>query len=318
MSSNLCTGPFQNKGIPSGQATISPRGKSAFTLIELLVVIAIIAILAAILFPVFAQARSKARTISCLSDEKQIGLAMMQYLQDNDQQYPQVEYRQNGVLCTWAWEIQPYIKNWRLFRDPSEVADPFNAWSGNTLSSASNDLNGQNGAGWWEWMTSYGMNVDYLNPIPNCDGNQYQMPNNSFGYPTIDSAIDSPASTVMVTDSKPTPAGGGAYYLGMHFVESPAIYTVPIACGSYGWGAGNFYDQLKGSDAEPLSYTGQVSVRHNGGTNVLFCDGHAKWLTPGGLAAGTNWKVGLDQGSVAVTDISQYLWSLKKSGPNDM
>ncbi|MBC7807537.1 MAG: prepilin-type N-terminal cleavage/methylation domain-containing protein, partial [Akkermansiaceae bacterium] len=64
------------------------RVKSGFTLIELLVVIAIIAILAAILFPVFAQAREKARQISCLSNQKQIGIAMMMYVQDYDETYP--------------------------------------------------------------------------------------------------------------------------------------------------------------------------------------------------------------------------------------
>src|SRR5437764_27074 len=63
--------------------------KSAFTLIELLVVIAIIAILAAILFPVFAQAREKARSIACMSNARQIGMAVMQYIQDYDETYPQ-------------------------------------------------------------------------------------------------------------------------------------------------------------------------------------------------------------------------------------
>ncbi len=65
------------------------RGQRAFTLIELLVVIAIIAVLAAILFPVFSQAREKARAISCLSNQRQIGLALMLYIQDYDERYPQ-------------------------------------------------------------------------------------------------------------------------------------------------------------------------------------------------------------------------------------
>ncbi|MBV9866641.1 MAG: DUF1559 domain-containing protein [Abitibacteriaceae bacterium] len=68
------------------------RRKLGFTLIELLVVIAIIAILAAILFPVFAQAREKARSASCQSQLKQIGLALVQYLQDNDQNFPEAVY----------------------------------------------------------------------------------------------------------------------------------------------------------------------------------------------------------------------------------
>src|SRR5688572_18560718 len=69
----------------------SPRRRSAFTLIELLVVIAIIAILAAILFPVFAQAREKARQVACMSNEKQIGTAVMMYLQDYDEVYPAID-----------------------------------------------------------------------------------------------------------------------------------------------------------------------------------------------------------------------------------
>jgi len=67
------------------------NSKKGFTLIELLVVIAIIAILAAILFPVFAQAREKARAISCTSNLKQIGLGLLQYTQDNDEQFPMLQ-----------------------------------------------------------------------------------------------------------------------------------------------------------------------------------------------------------------------------------
>lgn len=83
------------------------RNQNGFTLIELLVVIAIIAILAAILFPVFAQARAKARAISCLSNVKQIGLGFAMYVQDYDEQTP------SGRGGGWEWwtELMPYFKN---------------------------------------------------------------------------------------------------------------------------------------------------------------------------------------------------------------
>src|SRR5213593_4773688 len=80
--------------------------RAGFTLIELLVVVAIIAILAAILFPVFAQARDKARQTSCTSNMKQLGTAMMMYVQDYDESYPAVWYADTGH---WANMILPYL-----------------------------------------------------------------------------------------------------------------------------------------------------------------------------------------------------------------
>src|SRR5579871_2798028 len=98
-----------------------------FTLIELLVVIAIIAILAAILFPVFAQAREKARTISCLSNFKQLGVAFTMYLQEYDERVlPRYQACPStgpgptpNAETLWDFTIQPYIKNTQIFVCPS-------------------------------------------------------------------------------------------------------------------------------------------------------------------------------------------------------
>jgi prepilin-type N-terminal cleavage/methylation domain-containing protein/prepilin-type processing-associated H-X9-DG protein len=115
------------------------RKRNGFTLIELLVVIAIIAILAAILFPVFAQAREKARAISCLSNMKQIGTGLNMYVQDYDELLPGTDSSnsfaggfdrpmgwnepwKSGVAATrrnWARDVQPYIKNFGCFKCPS-------------------------------------------------------------------------------------------------------------------------------------------------------------------------------------------------------
>lgn len=109
--------------------------KKGFTLIELLVVIAIIAILASILFPVFARARENARRASCQSNLKQIGLGIMQYTQDYDEKYPLVIQAAAGTATPnhprgWADAIQPYLKSTQLFQCPSETGSPDIATTG--------------------------------------------------------------------------------------------------------------------------------------------------------------------------------------------
>jgi len=112
------------------------KSKSAFTLIELLVVIAIIAILAAILFPVFGAARDKAREASCASNEKQIGLALLQYVGDYDETYPH-NFNSNGGSNTASFEypgwisiaLMPYTKDESIYQCPSRAngwTDPYN------------------------------------------------------------------------------------------------------------------------------------------------------------------------------------------------
>ncbi len=100
------------------------RTRRGFTLIELLVVIAIIAILAAILFPVFARAREKARQASCLSNVKQIALGMLMYVQDYDETFP-LEWTDpagegSSNRYTWPGAIFPYVKNRQVFDCPSQ------------------------------------------------------------------------------------------------------------------------------------------------------------------------------------------------------
>ncbi len=97
--------------------------KSAFTLIELLVVIAIIAILAAILFPVFARARENARRSNCMSNEKQLGLAALQYTQDNDERLPGFYFTYAPAAPgqqTWMNRLNPYLKSTQIFKCPSD------------------------------------------------------------------------------------------------------------------------------------------------------------------------------------------------------
>jgi prepilin-type N-terminal cleavage/methylation domain-containing protein/prepilin-type processing-associated H-X9-DG protein len=117
------------------------QNKKGFTLIELLVVIAIIAILASILFPVFARARENARRASCQSNLKQIALGVFQYTQDYDERFPVRLVNATGSPPVssgaspsnpfgWADALQPYLKSTQIFQCPSETGAPATATSG--------------------------------------------------------------------------------------------------------------------------------------------------------------------------------------------
>lgn len=223
------------------------RRRNGFTLIELLVVIAIIAILAAILFPVFAQARAKARQSACLSNEKQIGLALLQYAQDYDESYP--SGRANVYGRGWAGQTAPYVKSKNVF----------------TCSDDPTEASGKNVA------ISYGMNIFLVNGTPP-------------GYAPTDGSIlanhRAPAKTVMlfevtnvvadvsdpVEDLSTTGQGG----------DTNGPGWVDVAGGKYDTG-------IMGTP--PRSYApywypqwrDRAKGRHSNGSNFLFADGHVKW-----------------------------------------
>lgn len=116
--------------------------RTGFTLIELLVVIAIIAILAAILFPVFAKAREKARQSSCLSNVKQLALAVLSYTQDYDEMLPASYKLASPSPIYWPQAVTPYVKNSQIFYCPS--------------------LSGQSATDWYSSQAAYGWNYSAL------------------------------------------------------------------------------------------------------------------------------------------------------------
>jgi prepilin-type N-terminal cleavage/methylation domain-containing protein/prepilin-type processing-associated H-X9-DG protein len=137
--------------------------RRGFTLIELLVVIAIIAILAAILFPVFARAREKARQASCLSNVKQLGLAFQMYKQDYDERWPLMYWSgsqwEPAASGWWGGEIAPYVKNTQIFLCPSK-SDRYCSYIYNVYLSGRSDatitspaatvtIADSTGDGWW-------------------------------------------------------------------------------------------------------------------------------------------------------------------------
>jgi prepilin-type N-terminal cleavage/methylation domain-containing protein/prepilin-type processing-associated H-X9-DG protein len=245
--------------------------RKGFTLIELLVVIAIIAILAAILFPVFAQAREKARQTSCMSNLKQIGTAALAYNQDFDEMYPMAYYLSptgatvpNQTQLSWAGLILSYAKSPEIFRCPSE-GDVDGITPGTFTPSTPNGF-----------VTTYAYNY-YIggNNAPTAAERATQsLP-----------VIQQPSQLVMMTDSGAAPNPSyNANPLRPELWKTYKSTSIPSA----GPGGGN--EALRGrtpwvlimagsSLAAPGSSPadcGAPRPRHTGLTNVLWADGHVK------------------------------------------
>jgi prepilin-type N-terminal cleavage/methylation domain-containing protein/prepilin-type processing-associated H-X9-DG protein len=228
--------------------------KNGFTLIELLVVIAIIAILAAILFPVFAKAREKARQTSCLSNVRQMMTAYLSYAQDYDECLPGTPtwcntgatapgspagyYGNEAARMQVFVLVQPYIKNWQLFACPSAKN------LGDRGSGCAAGVGTHIDRGWVPntFMYHYGYNECVMNSWRN-DGNNFT----------------------------------GCHKLSAATQVSQDILIADAGCGLINWDWTWGLPRVAGANASWGS-TDPNTARHNGGSNLGIMDGHAKWV----------------------------------------
>jgi len=247
--------------------------KKGFTLIELLVVIAIIAILAAILFPVFAKVREKARQISCLSNEKQIGLATLEYTQDYDETIPYGPdgYQGGstyGIPAGWAGLIYPYLKSTAVLKCPDDP-QPLD-------------------------VVSYAINA-YLGKVYTA------APGSALSLPSF----ASPTTTVMYCECTGSFVTAGAIsYYQWDAADIAAGYDLgsPATNGIGAWGissnipsaapwggvqleTGYMANQTQASTYGD-GYQETLPGLHTGGSNFVLCDGHAKWYNASVVSTG--------------------------------
>ena len=268
--------------------------RKGFTLIELLVVIAIIAILAAILFPVFAQAREKARQTSCLSNMKQLGVAVAMYAQDYDGSLSQTSWELGSFKAKiqWSYLLQPYVKNLQIFVCPSDPKPivPLNPICG------PNDIPG---------VTLCDGQVPKLSYI-----NNYNLMPAHDWIPPIEASFERPANTVVLAERRNNMNDTAQTVIGQWKGFSPFVST------STSHGTSNGGGQICPGDTYRFATAAEITTslnpasnnkndtpeivriyfdRHVGGSNYTFYDGHAKWfrmeqtVDPNNFLYGDHW-----------------------------
>lgn len=276
------------------------RIKQGFTLIELLVVIAIIAILAAILFPAFAKARESARAISCLSNMRQIGMGVNQYVQENDETYPMAYNYVNGSSSSggynhWSGLIQPYVNDYKVYVCPSDA---------NGGLAPTNFIGDNSGAGVPSGQTAQNAVKDNQAPRISYTANEMILPRVRKSVLPLDpenvvkaALLDSPSGTIMIAEITHSPAAindtsvasGGAYKS-----HRP---TIGIKLGGGGVFDGEApanignatYKAVTIAEAETAIATAKATTAagkhhicyiqpdaHLESSNYIFADGHAK------------------------------------------
>lgn len=265
------------------------EGRIGFTLIELLVVIAIIAILAAILFPVFAKVREKARQTSCLSNEKQLGIALIQYAQDYDENFVEGTNGAPGADPTngkgWAGEIYPYVKSTGVYHCPDDptVSTPY---AGGTMYPVSYGYNINTAGGAWcgdEAGLNAPSNTVWLFEI---SGDVADVTKPNEGVPAAGDVGNPPVSGYLLSTMSAAgwgPDGGGSGYLN----DGP---------GALGMDLPNYATGYLGLPVHQNDCPSSAG-RHTGGSNFLMCDAHAKWLRNAQVSSGSNSSSPTSNGS---------------------